>query len=224
MVTPDDRAPVSSWGRRGRQVGRVGDSPLVGAGNYADDETGACSTTGHGEAMIRPCLAKPAVEGHARAHERGTHARADLTRVDPPHASTNRTDRRPRTMTCVRSDGVPGNGSTRRFDRVRKLRLLRGFGRCLAIHRVLKAATKARGLLDALLLQGRRQPLVPLPHAPDRAVRHRGRNMVKTPEESKRFGAPTPLSPGDRGVERSTQERRPHPTSGGRGIHRRCSK
>ena len=44
-------------------AGRVGDSPLIGAGTYADDEAGACSTTGHGEAMIRMCLAKTAVEG-----------------------------------------------------------------------------------------------------------------------------------------------------------------
>ncbi len=39
-------------------AGRVGDSPIVGAGTYADDDTGACSTTGHGEAMIRICAAK----------------------------------------------------------------------------------------------------------------------------------------------------------------------
>src|SRR5262249_17689275 len=34
-------------------AGRVGDSPLIGAGTYADDEAGAVSTTGHGEGMIR---------------------------------------------------------------------------------------------------------------------------------------------------------------------------
>jgi beta-aspartyl-peptidase (threonine type) len=36
-----------------KRVGRVGDSPLVGAGTYADDTAGAVSTTGHGEGMIR---------------------------------------------------------------------------------------------------------------------------------------------------------------------------
>jgi beta-aspartyl-peptidase (threonine type) len=42
--------------------GRVGDSALVGAGTYADDEAGACSTTGHGEAMIRVAFARSAVD------------------------------------------------------------------------------------------------------------------------------------------------------------------
>jgi len=56
-------AATSTGGMVNKLVGRVGDSPLVGAGTYADDEAGACSTTGHGEAMIRVCLAKTAVEG-----------------------------------------------------------------------------------------------------------------------------------------------------------------
>jgi beta-aspartyl-peptidase (threonine type) len=45
-----------------KRVGRVGDSPILGAGTYADDLAGACSTTGHGEAMLRLCLAKTAVD------------------------------------------------------------------------------------------------------------------------------------------------------------------
>lgn len=41
--------------------GRVGDSPLIGCGTYADDY-GAASCTGHGEAIIRLLLAKSAVD------------------------------------------------------------------------------------------------------------------------------------------------------------------
>ena len=41
--------------------GRVGDSPLIGCGTYADD-AGAVSCTGHGEAIIRVVLAKSAVD------------------------------------------------------------------------------------------------------------------------------------------------------------------
>lgn len=55
-------AATSTGGMVNKLVGRVGDSPLIGAGTYADDEAGACSTTGHGEAMIRVCLAKTAVD------------------------------------------------------------------------------------------------------------------------------------------------------------------
>ena len=38
--------------------GRVGDSPIIGAGGFADNELGAVSTTGHGEAIMKLCLAK----------------------------------------------------------------------------------------------------------------------------------------------------------------------
>ncbi len=51
-------AATSTGGMVNKLAGRVGDSPIVGAGTYADDDTGACSTTGHGEAMIRICAAK----------------------------------------------------------------------------------------------------------------------------------------------------------------------
>ncbi|MFO0775253.1 MAG: isoaspartyl peptidase/L-asparaginase family protein [Nitrospiraceae bacterium] len=42
--------------------GRVGDTPLIGAGVYADDECGAVSMTGWGESIIRLVVAKSIVE------------------------------------------------------------------------------------------------------------------------------------------------------------------
>lgn len=55
-------AATSTGGKMGKRRGRVGDSPLLGAGTYADDTSGACSTTGDGEAMIRVCTAKSATD------------------------------------------------------------------------------------------------------------------------------------------------------------------
>src|SRR6185503_11540752 len=46
-------AATSTGGLINKHAGRVGDSPLIGAGTYADDEAGCVSTTGHGEGMIR---------------------------------------------------------------------------------------------------------------------------------------------------------------------------
>ncbi len=46
-------AATSTGGTAGKHPGRVGDSPLIGAGSYADDALGACSATGYGEGMIR---------------------------------------------------------------------------------------------------------------------------------------------------------------------------
>jgi isoaspartyl peptidase/L-asparaginase-like protein (Ntn-hydrolase superfamily) len=45
-------AATSTGGRAGQLRGRVGDSPLVGAGIWADDATCAVSATGHGEAFV----------------------------------------------------------------------------------------------------------------------------------------------------------------------------
>ena len=51
-------APATSTGGvSGQRLGRVGDSPLIGAGTWADDATVAVSCTGHGESIIRSALA-----------------------------------------------------------------------------------------------------------------------------------------------------------------------
>jgi L-asparaginase / beta-aspartyl-peptidase len=46
-------AATSTGGMTGKRWGRVGDSPLIGAGTYADDRAGAVSSTGWGEYFIR---------------------------------------------------------------------------------------------------------------------------------------------------------------------------
>jgi len=50
-------AATSTGGMTNKRPGRVGDSPLVGAGCYADDATVAVSCTGVGEAFIRALAA-----------------------------------------------------------------------------------------------------------------------------------------------------------------------
>jgi L-asparaginase / beta-aspartyl-peptidase len=46
-------AATSTGGMTGKTPGRVGDSPIIGAGTYADNATCAVSATGHGEFFIR---------------------------------------------------------------------------------------------------------------------------------------------------------------------------
>ncbi len=55
-------AATSTGGTFFKRDGRVGDTPIVGAGTYADDEAGAASATGMGEAIIRVCLAKSVID------------------------------------------------------------------------------------------------------------------------------------------------------------------
>jgi len=50
-------AATSTGGISGKLKGRVGDSPLIGAGTYADNRTCAVSTTGLGEVFIRTVTA-----------------------------------------------------------------------------------------------------------------------------------------------------------------------
>lgn len=51
-------AATSSGGIALKLPGRIGDTPLIGCGNYADNEAGACSATGIGEIAMRLVLAK----------------------------------------------------------------------------------------------------------------------------------------------------------------------
>ena len=46
-------AATSTGGTAGKRAGRIGDSPVIGAGTYADDRSCAVSTTGHGEWFLR---------------------------------------------------------------------------------------------------------------------------------------------------------------------------
>lgn len=50
-------AATSTGGMTNKQYGRVGDSPIIGAGTYANDNTCAISCTGHGELFIRSVAA-----------------------------------------------------------------------------------------------------------------------------------------------------------------------
>jgi beta-aspartyl-peptidase (threonine type) len=52
---------VSTGGKRGKLPGRLGDSPIPGAGFYADDSRGAACGTGLGEAFMRLSLCHLAV-------------------------------------------------------------------------------------------------------------------------------------------------------------------
>ncbi|WP_077529791.1 isoaspartyl peptidase/L-asparaginase family protein [Vreelandella utahensis] len=70
-------AATSTGGMTAKRSGRVGDSPVIGAGTYADDATCAVSATGDGEAFLRLCV----------AHE--IEARMRLTGVSLEHAAAD---------------------------------------------------------------------------------------------------------------------------------------
>jgi beta-aspartyl-peptidase (threonine type) len=59
-------AATSTGGTAFKRAGRVGDTPIVGAGTYADDAGGAVSCTGHGESILKLALAKAASDEMTR--------------------------------------------------------------------------------------------------------------------------------------------------------------
>lgn len=61
-------AGTSTGGMTAKRYGRIGDSPIIGAGTYANNETCAISCTGHGEYFIRYAVAH---DVHARMKYKG---------------------------------------------------------------------------------------------------------------------------------------------------------
>lgn len=68
---------TSGWGYK--YPGRVGDSPIVGAGNYCDSRYGGATCTGFGELAMRALTAKTAVDRLAAGAPAADAARAAIT-------------------------------------------------------------------------------------------------------------------------------------------------
>ncbi len=63
-------AGTSTGGMTNKKFGRIGDSPIIGAGTYADNNTCAVSCTGWGEYFIRLVMAKSISDRMELAHEK----------------------------------------------------------------------------------------------------------------------------------------------------------
>lgn len=88
-------AATSTGGTPQKMPGRVGDSPIIGAGTFADDTSGAASSTGWGEGIMRVLLAKTA---------------CDLLAVDDPYAAAQK-------AVSVMAQRVAGKGGIILIDR-----------------------------------------------------------------------------------------------------------
>ena len=75
-------AATSTGGSPGKPKGRVGDSPFVGAGLFADNRSAATSTTGHGERIIPLVWAKAVADLVERGHAAPQAAVMGLTILD----------------------------------------------------------------------------------------------------------------------------------------------
>jgi L-asparaginase / beta-aspartyl-peptidase len=81
---------VSTSGWAWKYPGRLGDSPIVGAGNYADNRWGAAACTGRGEMAQRCCTAHSVIAFMRGGMGLGGALRvaaADLQALDDPYRS-----------------------------------------------------------------------------------------------------------------------------------------
>ena len=53
---------TSTGGIGGKLHGRIGDTPVIGCGTYCDNRFGGVSTTGHGDILMRACLAHDVIK------------------------------------------------------------------------------------------------------------------------------------------------------------------
>lgn len=101
-------AAVSTSGWAWKYPGRMGDSPIIGAGNYADNRWGAAACTGRGEMAQRCCTAHSVVTfmrfGLTLETALET-AMRDLAHLDDPYASEMN-------IVALDRDGRPGAAST----------------------------------------------------------------------------------------------------------------
>lgn len=100
---------VSTSGYPWKYPGRVGDSALIGAGNYCDNRVGAAACTGRGELAIRACTARGVLLGLQAGLEPDDACAAALaeTRELPDDF------RVPLQVLCLTPDGSHGGASTR---------------------------------------------------------------------------------------------------------------
>lgn len=99
---------VSTSGWAWKYPGRMGDSPVIGAGNYADNRWGAAACTGRGE-MAQRCLTAHSVVTFMRfgmgLEQALEQAMLDLNQLDDPFASEMN-------ILAMDKDGNPGGASS----------------------------------------------------------------------------------------------------------------
>jgi isoaspartyl peptidase/L-asparaginase-like protein (Ntn-hydrolase superfamily) len=102
-------AGVSTSGYPWKYPGRVGDSALIGAGNYCDSRVGAAACTGRGELAIRACTARSVLLAVEAGHEPAEACAIALAQtLDLPDEY-----RSPLQALCLTPNGRHGGASTR---------------------------------------------------------------------------------------------------------------
>lgn len=111
---------TSSSGLKMKHPGRIGDSPIIGAGLYVDDDVGGAVATGMGEDIMKCCPCFHAVE---LMHQGKTPQQAAEAAVMKAHTRLARTQKKIGNIALVCADNKGSYGTAANHD---------GFGFCVA--------------------------------------------------------------------------------------------
>ncbi|NCF98553.1 MAG: hypothetical protein GWP39_03470 [Planctomycetia bacterium] len=103
-------AACTTSGMAWKHPGRVGDSPLLGHGLYADDQAGGCVATGDGEEITRVCGSFLVVE---KMRQGATPEEAISDTLDRIAQRSPKGSNVHASFVAIRADGVSGAGSMR---------------------------------------------------------------------------------------------------------------
>jgi beta-aspartyl-peptidase (threonine type) len=95
---------TSGWGYK--YPGRIGDSPIVGAGNYCATDAGGACCTGYGELAMRSLTAKTAVDRLSSGLSAAAVARRAIR-------DTNALSREPMNIVVLAADGTHASATNR---------------------------------------------------------------------------------------------------------------
>jgi N4-(beta-N-acetylglucosaminyl)-L-asparaginase len=115
-ATGDIAGVTTTSGLSYKLPGRVGDSPIIGAGLYVDNEIGAAGATGRGEAVIQNCGSFAVVQAMGDGLDPTQACLAVLMRIAERTRQPRLLDERGRprfhvTLYAVRKDGAYGSAS-----------------------------------------------------------------------------------------------------------------
>ncbi|HEY5944595.1 MAG TPA: isoaspartyl peptidase/L-asparaginase, partial [Kofleriaceae bacterium] len=117
---------VSTSGLSNKLAGRLGDSPLIGAGNYCDNDVGAACATGIGELAIKNAASFAIVERMRAGVDPKRACDEILARIVAKHPEVKTNDKAQLAFIAMNKAGVVGAAALRKQKKVFRYALVRG--------------------------------------------------------------------------------------------------
>jgi N4-(beta-N-acetylglucosaminyl)-L-asparaginase len=117
---------VSTSGLSNKLAGRLGDSPLIGAGSYCDNDVGGACATGIGELAIKNAASFAIVERMRAGVDPKRACDEILARIVAKHPEVKTNDNAQLAFIAMNKQGVVGGAALRKQKKVFRYALVRG--------------------------------------------------------------------------------------------------